>query len=278
MPRVPEGVRPYPRWDGPLSTGPLILVVARNEIHRAFTNFWSRLALTFIAAYTIVYLGSLYTLQQGDGDSVHTMDSFVDFLNNLRWGALAIAAVVGTPSLLEDVRRGALELYLSRAVNTGNYLLGKILAVFGLCAAALFLPAIVYVLASVFFFEQHPEGWPMALPGALLYSLVLAALVSGLALGLSSVAKSSRAAVLLLAGGFVLLDLVASNLLEAITDDPKLQILSPFAAFQQQSEWIFRGVESGAEFPLWWGLSELIGLTVVGWALLAWRHPRVRGA
>lgn len=275
---MPEGVKPYPRWDGPLNTAPLVLTVAANEVRRAFTNFWSRLALIFIAAYTIVYLGQLYTLQQSEGDSVHTMQNFVDFLNFLRWGVLALVAVVGGPALLDDQRRGALELYLSRAVNQGEYLVGKILALFSLSVLALFVPAVLYSLASLLFFQEHPEGWPSALPAALLYSVILALLMSGLALGLSGVSKSSRAATLILLGGFVLLDLIISNLLESITRDPNLQILSPFAAFQQQSEWIFRGIDSGAEFPMWWGITELIGLTVLGWLLLAWKRPRVRGA
>ena len=63
-----------------------------------------------------------------------------------------------------------------------------------------------------------------------------------------------------------------------ITADPNLQILSPFAAFQQQSEWIFRGVDSGAEFPMMWGVLVIVGLTLLGWIFLAWKHPRVRGA
>ncbi len=275
---MPEGVKPYPRWDGPLNTAPLVLVVAGNEIRRAFINFWSRLALVFIAAYTVMYLGQLYTLQQDSGDSVHTMDNFVDFLNNLRWGVLVIAAVIGGPAILEDVRRGALEIYLSRAVNMTDYLVGKIIALFALTVLGLFLPATIYVLASLFFFKDHPEGWAGALPGAFVYSLILGAMVSGLALGLSSVSKSSRAATLLLIGGFAILDLVVSNLLAAITDDPNLQILSPFAAFQQQSEWIFRGVDSGAEFPMMWGVLVIVGLTLMGWIFLAWKHPRVRGA
>lgn len=274
---MPEGIKPYPRWDGPLNTGPLILTVAGNEIRRAFINFWSRLALVFIAAYTIMYLGQMYTLDQ-QGRDVHTMDNFVEFLNNLRWGVLVIAAVIGGPAILDDVRRGALEIYLSRAVNRVDYLVGKIVALFALSVLGLFVPATIYVLASLFFFDKNPEGWAMALPGAFLYSLILGAMLSGLALGLSSISKSSRAATLLLIGGFAILDLVVSNLLEAITDDPTLQVLSPFAAFQQQSEWIFKGVESGAEFPMFWGVLVVVGLTLLGWILLAWKHPRVRGA
>lgn len=267
-------MRPYPRWDGPLAGGPLLGPIIRNVFSRLFRNVWGQLTLLILGVFTALQIGDISNLDDAD----HTMDLFVGFLNNLRWGALAMAVVIGVPSLLEDQRRGALELYLGRAVNTGEYLAGKVLAVLILSTGALFVPALAYVLASLFFFEKHPEGWAMALPSAFLYSLLLGLLVSGLALGLSSVSRSSRAATLLLLGGFVILDLVVSNLLESITSNPDFQIISPFAAFQQQSEWIFQGVESGAKFPQWWGLAELIGLTAVGWFLLAWKHPRVRGA
>lgn len=274
MANLPEGARAYPRWDGPLSNGPLIGPVIANVLSRLFRSIWGQVTLLAIGVYTALQIGSISDAP----DSVHTMKLFVDFLNNLRWGALAMAVVIGIPSLLEDQRRGALELYLGRAINTREYLVGKVIAVVILTTGAMFIPALAYAVATLFFFEKNPEGWEMAVPGALLYSLMLGLMITGLALGLGSISRSTRAATLLLLGGFVILDLVVSNLLEQITKDPNFQILSPFAAFQQQSEWVFKGIDSGAEFPQWWGLAVLIGLTVVGWALLAWRHPRVRGA
>jgi ABC-type transport system involved in multi-copper enzyme maturation permease subunit len=248
--------------------------IVANVYARMFRTLWGQLVLLVIGVVTAFQLAGDADL----ADTGPTMDRFVGFLNNLRWATLGVAAVIGIPALLEDQRRGALELYLGRAVNTGEYLVGKVIAVLSLCILSVFLPALVYVVAAIFMFEKHPEGWAMALPGALLYATLIGLMVSGIALGIASVSRNTRAATLIMLFGFIVLDLIASNVLTDITADPNFQILSPFAAFQQQSEWIFEGVDSGAEFPQWWGIAVLIGLTVVGWALLGWRHPRVRGA
>jgi hypothetical protein len=82
---------------------------------------------------------------------------------------------------------------------------------------------------------------------------------------------------LVLFGGFATLDIVLSELFEGITRRGVFEILSPFSALAKQAEWLF-GIEVvGADFPAWWGLVEWVLLTVVGWALVAWRYPRVAG-
>ncbi|HLE46895.1 MAG TPA: ABC transporter permease subunit [Candidatus Thermoplasmatota archaeon] len=270
---MPEGVRPYPRWDGPLATGPRIGVVALDVVNRLRKTMWGQVAILIVLFPLVLSLSQTFS----DDSDTHTMTSFVELLNNTRWGVLVVAAVMGAPTLLTDMRSGALDLYLSRSVRVTDYLVGKVVAVFSLCTAAMFIPGMIYMAVAAFRYDKHPDGWATAIFGALLYAVLLALMVSGLALGLSGLARNARAATLILGGGFVVLDLVVSNLLENITNDPNLQILSPFAAFQQQSEWIFPDVQSGAEFPLWWGLLEVISLTILGWILLAWRRPRVRG-
>lgn len=260
-----------------MSTGPRIGIIAAQEIRRAYNNFWSRLALMFILAYTIVYLGNLYTLAQDRGAaSVHTMANFVDFINTLRWGALAVAAVMAGPALMEDYRRGALELYFTRAVTRTEYFSGKIVAILGVSTIALLLPSLVYYASAFFLLEDQPTDWNLIPTGALAYALVWGLLVSGLGLGLSSVAKSSRGATLLLFGGFATLDIFISNIMEQITKNKDLEILSPFAAVEPMTDWFFN-VDAGRSFPAWWGLIAWGALVLVGWGLLGWKQPRVRG-
>lgn len=275
---MPEGVTGYPRWRGPLSEGPAFPAVAAGDIRRALNNMWSRTALILVFAYAVIFLGNLYTLGQARGaDAAHTMDNFLYFLNNLRWGALAIAAVMAGPGLLEDARRGALELYLSRGITRRDYLLGKVLAVFGLTALAMIGPALLYYAGTYTLFDKQPAPWVQAPAGIVVYGLMWAALVSGLGLGLSCVAKSSRGATLMLFGGFVVADLLVSKLLEGITRAGEAQILSPFSAIAQQTGWLFN-VKPPFVFPEWWGLLEWLALTAVGWGLVAWKHPRLAGA
>lgn len=273
---MPEGVRTYPRWDGPLKTGSAIPIVAGQEIRRAMNNFWTRTALLLVLAYAVVYLGSLYTLSQSRGDAVHTMTDFLKYANIFRWGGLIVAAAMAGPSLLEDTRRGALELYLSRAVNRAEYIWGKILATLGLTTLAVVAPPYLYWIMSFFFFKNHPIEWPFVPASILLYGLLWSSLVVGVGMGLSAVSKSSRAATLLLFGGFAAADIILGNLFQALTDEGNWKILSPFSAIEQQTSWLFQ-VPAAFDFPYWWGLLEWALLTILGWSLVVWKRPRVTG-
>lgn len=275
MTRLPEGVASYPRWDGPLKQGSLFGTVAAQEVRRAVRGTWSLLALGGGLAWGFASVVELYQ-NRNAGDTTFTKDGLLDMLHQLRWFSLAVAATVGGPTLLEDARRGALELYLSRAVTAFDYIAGKVVAVVGLTTLTMFLPAVAYFLASFIFFDKQPPGWSTILGGALLYSLLWGLLVSGLALGLSSVGRNSIGTILILFGGFAGLDIIVGQLLAGLTGDPQWQVLSPFAALEQQSQWIF-GVAPKYKFPYYWGLLEWAILFVFGWALLVWRHPRIRG-
>lgn len=274
-----EPVTGYPRWQGTLSGGTRAWTIVATEFRKVWDDTWGRTAIFLVLAYTALYMGQRFTLgQTGTESSVHTMDAYVAFLDLIRWGALAVVAVAAGPSLLEDRRKGALELYFSRSVTRADYLVGKLGAVFLLALFVMFVPALVYYGSSFMFFDTKPDGWNTALLGALGYSVGWAALVSGLGLGLSTTMRSSRGASLVLFGGFAALDIILAELLHGITRRATFQILSPFNAVSRQTEWIF-GIEPEGElnFPAWWGLVEWVLLTVVGWALVAWRYPKVAG-
>lgn len=275
MSRLPEGVAAYPRWDGPLKQGSLFGTVAAQEVRRAVRGTWSLLALGGGLAWGFASVVELYQ-NRNAGDTTFTKDGLLAMLHQLRWFALAVAATVGGPTLLEDARRGALELYLSRAVTAFDYIAGKVVAVVGLTTLTMFLPALAYFLASFIFFDKQPPGWSTILGGALLYSLMWGLLVSGLALGLSSVGRNSIGTILILFGSFAGLDIIVGKLLAGLTGDEQWQVLSPFAALEQQSKWIF-GVAAKYKFPYYWGLLEWAVLFVLGWSLLVWRRPRIRG-
>lgn len=266
-----EGVPDYPRWDGPLRHGRSYLVVAREEARRAWRNNWSLFAIMLSFLFGVL---SLVTLEVG-GERAHTLDNANRILDLLRWGALAVAAVLGGPSFLDDAESGALELYYSRAVTQKDYLGGKILAILGLTTLTILGPVLLYWGGSHLILESHPDQWTQYPLRAGLYGLGWAVVVTGLGMGLSCVSRSGRAASLFLFGGFAVADIIIDNLLTFLTEDQQLTIISPFAAASAQFEWLF---DTGGEaFPYWWGLLYLGVLALVGWGLVAWRHPRVQG-
>jgi ABC-type transport system involved in multi-copper enzyme maturation permease subunit len=269
---VPEGAAPLPRWDGPLKAGSLAMTIAVQEVRRSLRSFWVQMVFIAIFAYIV---GNLSTVS-GYTEVDHTWANFWDYIDWAPWFALAVAAVLGGPAILEDVRRGSLELYLSRSVSRTDYLAGKIIAVLGLSTLTVLVIGGSYIAFSYTKFNGQPEGWPLAPVVVLGFAIVWGLLVSGLALGLSCVARSGPAAILILIGGTLLLHFFADVLLANITRNPDMKALSPVAVvqqftnpwFKQPSEW---------DFPAEWAFVIWLGLVLIGWGLVAWRHPRVRG-
>jgi ABC-type transport system involved in multi-copper enzyme maturation permease subunit len=273
---MPEGVRAYPRWDGRLSNSSVIWTIVADELRRARR---SNLTLLFVLLGLGLGLASVIELAnfRADGDETHAWRGYLAMLNQLRWFALGAAAFMGGAALLEDHRRGALELYLTRPVTQTTYLVAKSLAVLILTTALMFLPSILYYATSLAFYQQHPEEWhTWALLGGLAISLAWAVLAVGLALGISSLSRSGLVAALGMLGGFVLLHMVSDQLLPALTENPQWSILSPFEAVKSMQSWLFP-IDAPKAFPRLWGLIAWAGLSLAGWALMLWRHPQPRG-
>lgn len=273
---MPEAVTGYPRWQGELSKSPRFLTVAWHEVRRAFDDQWGRTAIYVAIGYAVLSVGTLYAVVKAN-PSAHNWDSFLQYIGLLRWAALGIAAVMVGPALLEDAQKGALELYLSRALDRRDYLLGKTLAVFALTLVVTWIPALFYWAGSYLVASTHPANWAWVPLGSLGYSATWAFVIAGLGLGLSCIVRSARAATLLLFGGIAILDIILTNLLVGITKNTAVNIISPLGDLQQQAGWLFPGSTAPYSFPWWWGLIVLGALAVVGWALVALRHPRLKG-
>lgn len=274
---MPEGVSGYPRWQGSLAGTPPFLVIAGEDIRRALRNVWGQAAFGLAFGLALVNLLQTASLANARGDAAaHTWANFILVLGYLQWAALGVAAVMAGPALLEDSRRGALELYLSRGISRRQYVAGKVLAVFGLTFLAFAGAALMRVGLSYVFFDVHPTNWHLAFLGSIAHGLLIAYLAAGLGLGLSCLARSSRGATLMLFGGIAVMDIVVSSLLEGVTGDSTLKVLSPLAALGQQSEWMY-GQPGPFAFPAWWGLVEILVLGAIGWALVVWKQPRMAG-
>lgn len=266
---MPEGVHGYPKWTGTLRTGPAFPVIVREELIRAWNGQWSRLGF-----YAPVFLGLLWFSLYGRGE--HTLDQFLLFLSFVSYGGVALGVVVGGPALLDDQRRGALDLYLSRAVTRVDYLVGKVLAVFLAAFGATFAMGLAYWGATWMIHDTHPPGWawiPLGLAG---YCAIWGLVVTALSLGLAALFRSSAAATLTIAGAFFVLDVLVSEILSAITRNESLQVVSPLADAKQQAAWLFR-TDAPFAFPVWWAAIALGILVALGIALVAWKHPRLKG-
>ncbi len=264
----------YARWSNRPGTRPAWPAIVRHEMLRAWDDQWGRLAAIGVAGYTVLFLGSVYAFNSAD-QSAHTLENFLQFAGNLRWGVLAMAAVMAGPALLEDTRSGALELYFARPVSQRTYLLAKSGAVLLMTFLLTLVPLLLYGLATVLLFQEHPEGWAWMPLRSLGQSLLWVVPLAGAGLGLSCLSRSGRAAAVSLFAGVFVLEIIVTQLLSSITDDARLAVVSPLAAHAAQNEWLW--TTPAGDFPAWWGLVALLGVAVVGWTLVIMRHPRLEG-
>lgn len=272
---MPEGLNPYPRWSGQRRETARWPILAAHEVRLAYRGRWSLLA---VAAGLAWGLASVIELVQGRNvaDAAFVLDAYRSMMNQLRWAAVAVALVVGAPLILDDTRANALELYFTRGLSRGSYLLGKAAALLTLTTATMALPAAAYYLASLAFYKDLPSSWHLDAASGLLYAVLWGVLVSGVALGASCALRSTAGAVLTVAGVFVGLDLFVRRLLGALTENPKLAVASPFAAAEQAATWLWGG-DRPHQFPTWWGLVAWALLVALGWGLAVWRMPKARG-
>jgi ABC-type transport system involved in multi-copper enzyme maturation permease subunit len=273
---VTEGTAAYVRWNGTLATGTRLWAVAGDELRRLRTNSWGFFVVAAGLTWGIASAVQLYQFRNA-GDA-HNLDAFVAMMNQLLWFVLAAAAVIGAPSILDDARRGALELYMARPLTRWEYLGGKAVALLGLCMSMFAGSILIYTVAAYGFFDQQPDGWTWAPLAGLAFGALWSLLAVGAALGISCVARSGRAAAILLFGGAVVAHVTAGTVLPQLTESSWLSIFSPFNAMAGLTPWLWPNATLVAsDFPPWWGLTEILVLAAVGWALVAWRHPRVRG-
>ena len=266
-----NAVTGYPRWEGQLSRMPPLWSIAVQEVRRAYNDQWVRAALILAFGWAVISIMPYF-----NGPARLSVAAFELFLGFIRWAALGVAAIMAGTALLDDHKKGALELYLSRSVTPWSYLAGKVVAVFGLTFLTIFGPALIFYGASFLGIEERPEGWAWVILGAAGYAAIRALVVTGLGLGVSNLVRSSRSASILLFAGVASLDIILGSILGAITDTDLLRVVSPMTSLEQQSTWLF-GSEAPFAFPWWWGLIALGIYAAIGWMLVYTRRPRVRG-
>lgn len=277
-----SSVSGYPRWQGELSSSPRIWSIVFQDARRAYNDQWVRSALILAFGWAVITLGTMFS--NGTGLTVET---YLNFLSALRWAGVVVAAIMAGVALLDDHKRGALELYLSRSVTRWSYLTGKVLAVLAMTFLTIFLPAAIFYGLAFVIFETLPGGWAWVILGAAGYAAIWAIVIGGLGLGISCVVRSSRAATIILAGGFAMIEVLVgepldfftgdtTSVLSGITRSDVTKLGAPSSALKAQAEWLFN-IDPVYSWPWWWGAISLAIFAAIGWTLLWLRHPRLRG-
>lgn len=179
---------------------------------------------------------------------------FGEFLNQQIGFTLLLSIFGGSGLVANDLRTGAILVYLSRPLTRRDYVLGKLGVVLGLNLAVTLVPGLLLYLIALGLAPDLFLKWSLAwiAPAVVLHSLVISLMVSLLTLAVSALSRSARVAGLAFAGVVVGLEIVRS-VLAAMTDQPLAHLLSVQADLKAVGAQLFgltvRGVAPAAYPP-----------------------------
>ncbi|MHC4730494.1 MAG: ABC transporter permease [Planctomycetota bacterium] len=210
----------YLTWIGPLGAcfiSAVIFGLVREAVHEGKTNLPVKLAM------------------QRSGMSVDDLvDDVLPLLNlqfqrSIAFWAVLLAALVGGPLIAEDRRAHALPLYFSRPISHFDYVAGKFLAFAFFLGLLLLAPPVCMYLMDVGYSDADGAlfGRFPVLLRSLVPSLVRIAVLGAIALGISSLARRTNYAALLILGILTVAWIMGNLLAREIFRDPTWRAVSP---------------------------------------------------
>ena len=196
---------------------------------------------------------------------------FGEFLNGQLGFAMLLSIFGGAGLVANDLRTGAILVYLSRPLTRRDYVLGKMGVLAALNLSITLVPGVLLYAAGVALLPERflklDQAWIG--PAVVLQSLVMSLSVSLLALAVSSLSRSARVAGVALMALWVGLEItrvVASN----VFDRPEIGLLSLQGDVQAVGKALF-----GIPGPLFWAW-PLLALALASLGCLAILRARVR--
>jgi len=191
---------------------------------------------------------------------------------------MLFGAALGPEMFCPDRRSGALVLYLVRPITVRDYLLARWLGFFTVSLAILWLPQLL-LFATRAFTAENPLEWlqdhPMLLPQIALSGIALAALLTTIALAVSSFTDRrpyAAASVLGLLIGSIVVAGIAAEIAGGTTGD-WLELMNLLLPVNYLNNWIFGEGSGPLSAPVYVG--QLVAIVGLGWAILWWRYRGV---
>jgi ABC-2 type transport system permease protein len=252
----------------PITREALSLVLAR----RTFL-----LLLLFSFAPFLFRVGQVYVVTRfPDLGRVLPVDGrlFGEFLNGQVFFALLLTVFGGAGLIANDLRTGALLVYLSRPLTRRDYVLGKLGVLMILNLAVTLAPGLVLYAISLALAPDQFARWELAwiAPAIALQSLVIGLVVSLVALAVSALSRSARVAGLAFFALLFGLEVV-HGILRNVLDRPEAALLSLQGSIRAVGRALFGIVERGPELPWPW---PALALALAGAACLFVLRSRVR--
>jgi ABC-2 type transport system permease protein len=252
----------------PITREALRLILAK----RAFLGLLAVSFLPFVVRVIQIYLVTRFP----EAGRVLPIDGrlFGDFLNQ-QIGFTILLSIFGASGLIaNDLRTGAILVYLSRPLTRRDYVAGKLLVPLALNLAVTLVPGLVLYAVGLALAPEMYLKWELAwiAPAIVAHAIAVSVVVSLLVLAVSSLSKSARVAGLGFFGLVAGLEMVRLVLQNGFNRKEAV-LLSLQADLQALGVALFGVVDHQLDIPWGW---PLLVLVVVSLACLAILRSRVR--
>lgn len=232
------------------------------------------------AVFVIVIAGFVASFG-GDIDELE-----LDGLSNREYYGFALiplilyASMIGPEMFCPDRRNNVLVLYFTRPLTPMNYVVARWLGFFTVSTFILWLPQLLIFLTRSMI-ADNPFDWARGhleiLPQVGASGLVMAAMLTTVALAVSSFTDRRPYAAGATLGVLVLFSVVGEILSELITGSTGdyLGLIDMLQAVINVNDWIFGDVQSDVPLSSWIYVGDVALIIAIGWAVMWWRY---RGA
>ena len=252
----------------PITREALRLILVRRAFLALLLVAWGQFLFRVVQIYVVTKLPEAGRVLPVDGRM------FGQFLAIQTLFTLLLSIFGGAGLVANDLRTGAILVYLSRPLTRRDYVLGKLGVLMALNLSVTLAPGLLLYLIALALAPDQFAKWDLAWigPAVVLHSFVLSLVTSLLALAVSSLSRSARVAGIGFFGLVFGLDVVR-NILRVLWDRPEAALLSIQGNLHAVGNALF-GITDRA-FRLPWPYPAVV-LLAVGLGCLAVLRARVR--
>ena len=203
-----------------------------------------------------------------------TAETYRGFLEQQNAFVFFVTVYVGSGLIANDRRANALQIYLSKPLTRGEYILGKFAILFGFLLLVTLLPAVLLLLLQGAFagnFSFLRQNLYL-IPAITLFSLIQVLVSSLSMLALSSMSNSSRFVAIMFAGIVLFSDAMFAAL-RGILGTSTMSWISVPATLAQIGDFVFR-IKLRYETPIAVSFVVILALVAVSVSVL---ERKVRG-
>ena len=252
----------------PITREALRLVLSRRAFLGLLLVAWGQFLFRVVQVYVVTRLPEAGRVLPVDGRM------FGQFLAIQTLFTLLLSIFGGAGLIANDLRTGAILVYLSRPLTRRDYVMGKLGVLMALNLSVTLVPGLLLYLIALALAPEQFAKWSLAWigPAVVLQSVVTSLVMSLLALAISSLSRSARVAGLVFFGLVFGLE-IERGVLRALYDRPESALLSVQADLQSLGNALFGISDRAFELPWAWPAGVLLAVSL---ACLGILRARVR--